>query len=165
MIVQIDDCFIGMIFKGNQLVKNTIPLREEEIFKFFNDEVAGNPEEEYREIAEIILKLYFGEMSDREAREIINYRLEVPNFTKKVLDIVKEIEFGEVLTYGDIAKKLNTSPRAVGMALKRNPLPLIIPCHRVVAKNSLGGYSYGVEKKKFILERERLNKRFMNMNK
>jgi len=155
MIVQIGDYFVGMIFKGNQLVKNTIPLREEEIFKFFNDVVVGNPEEEYREIAEIILKLYFAEVDDKEAREIINYRLEVPNFTKKVLDIVKDIEFGDTLTYGDIAKKLNTSPRAVGMALKRNPLPLIIPCHRVVAKNSLGGYSYGVEKKKFILERER----------
>jgi len=165
MIVKVNSYFVGMIFKGNRLVKNTIPLKREEIFKFFNDEVINNPKEEYIEIAEIILKLYFGEMSDKEAREIINYRLEVPSFTKKVLDIVKEIEFGEVLTYGDIAKKLNTSPRAVGMALKRNPLPLIIPCHRVVAKNSLGGYSYGVEKKKFILERERLNKRFMNMNK
>ena len=165
MIVQIGDYFVGMIFKGNQLVRNTIPLKGEEIFKFFNGEVIDNPKEEYMKIAETILKLYFGEMSDREARKLINCRLEVPNFTKKVLDIVKDIEFGDTLTYGDIAKKLNTSPRAVGMALKRNPLPLIIPCHRVVAKNSLGGYSYGVEKKKFILERERLNKRFMNMNK
>ena len=159
MIVQIGDYFVGMIFKGNQLVRNTIPLKGEEIFKFFNGVVVNNPKEEYVEIAETILKLYFGEMSDREARNLINYRLEVPNFTKKVLDIVKDIEFGDTLTYGDIAKKLNTSPRAVGMALKRNPLPLIIPCHRVVAKNSLGGYSYGVEKKKFILEMERLNKK------
>lgn len=98
-------------------------------------------------------------------RELISYKLEVPEFTKKVLDIVKDIEFGKTLTYGDIAKKLNTSPRAVGMALKRNPLPLIIPCHRVVAKNSLGGYSYGLDKKKFILERERLNMVSFKFNK
>ncbi|ADC69441.1 methylated-DNA/protein-cysteine methyltransferase [Methanocaldococcus sp. FS406-22] len=161
MIVQIDDYFIGMIFKGNQLVKNTIPLRGEEIFNFINGEVISNPKEEYLKIAEIILKLYFAEIDDKEARELINYKLEVPTFTRKVLDIVKDIEFGETLTYGDIAKKLNTSPRAVGMALKRNPLPLIIPCHRVVAKNSLGGYSYGLDKKKFILERERIkNKKY-----
>ncbi|AIJ04994.1 methyltransferase [Methanocaldococcus bathoardescens] len=159
MIIQIEDYFIGMIFKGNQLVKNTIPLRREEVFKFMNGEIISNPEDEYLKVAEIILELYLGRMDDKEARKIINYKLEVPEFTKKVLDVVKDIEFGDVLTYGDIAKKLNTSPRAVGMALKRNPLPLIIPCHRVVAKNSLGGYSYGLDKKKFILERERLNKK------
>ena len=158
MIIQIDDYFIGMIFKGNQLVRNTIPLKSDEIFKFINGKVIDNPEDEYLKVAEIILKLYFAEIDDKKAREIINYKLEVPAFTKKVLDIVKDIEFGSVMTYGDIAKKLNTSPRAVGMALKRNPLPLIIPCHRVVAKNSLGGYSYGLDKKKFVLERERLKK-------
>jgi methylated-DNA-[protein]-cysteine S-methyltransferase len=159
MIVEADNYFVGMIFKGNRLVKNTVPLKRDEVFKFFNGAIVDNPEEEYLKVAELILKLYLGEISDKKARKLIDYQLEVPNFTKKVLDIVKEIEFGEVLTYGDIAKKLNTSPRAVGMALKRNPLPLIIPCHRVVAKNSLGGYSYGVEKKKFILEMERLNKK------
>lgn len=157
-IVHIEDYFIGMIFKGNQLVRNTIPLRKEEIFKFFNGKIVENPEGKYLETAEILLKLYLGEMDDKEARNIINYKLEVPEFTKKVLEIVKNIEFGETICYRDIAKKLNTSPRAVGISLKRNPLPLIIPCHRVVAKNSLGGYSYGVEKKKFILERERLKK-------
>ncbi|GEM_PF-1445738 len=158
MIIQIDDYFIGMIFKGNQLVRNTIPLKSDEIFKFINGKVIDNPEDEYLKVAEIILKLYFAEIDDKKAREIINYKLEVPAFTKKVLDVVKDVEFGSVITYGDIAKKLNTSPRAVGMALKRNPLPLIIPCHRVVAKNSLGGYSYGLDKKKFVLERERLKK-------
>ncbi len=158
MIIQIDDYFIGMVFKGNQLVRNTIPLKRDEIFKFINGKVIDNPEDEYLKMAEIILKLYFAEIDDKKAREIINYKLEVPAFTKKVLDVVKDIEFGSVITYGDIAKKLNTSPRAVGMALKRNPLPLIIPCHRVVAKNSLGGYSYGLDKKKFVLERERLKK-------
>ncbi|XRP97018.1 methylated-DNA--[protein]-cysteine S-methyltransferase [Methanocaldococcus sp. 16A] len=155
-IVQIKDYFIGIVFKDNQLVKNTIPLRREEISKFFNGEISR--ESKYLRVAEIILELYLGKMDDKEARRIINYKLEVSEFTKKVLDVVKDIEFGEVLTYGDIAKKLNTSPRAVGRALKANPLPLIIPCHRVVAKNSLGGYSYGVDKKRFILEIEKIRK-------
>ena len=44
-------------------------------------------------------------------------------------------------TYGQIARQLNTSPRAIGQACKRNPLPLLIPCHRVVAESSIGGYA------------------------
>lgn len=156
MIIQIEEYFIGMIFKGNQLVRNTIPLRREEIFNFMDGEVVSNPEDEHLKVAEIILKLYFAEIDDKKVRELISYKLEVPEFTKKVLDIVKDIEFGKTLTYGDIAKKLNTSPRAVGMALKRNPLPLIIPCHRVVAKNSLGGYSYGLDKKKIYLRERKI---------
>ncbi|MEN2985217.1 MAG: methylated-DNA--[protein]-cysteine S-methyltransferase, partial [Thermodesulfovibrionaceae bacterium] len=55
-----------------------------------------------------------------------------------------------------IAKKLQTSPRAVGQALKRNPLPIIIPCHRVIKSNGeLGGYSLGVETKKWLVEHEK----------
>ena len=78
-------------------------------------------------------------------------------FVLSVLEIVKEIPYGNTRTYSDIAKKLNTSPRAVGQALKRNPIPVIIPCHRVVAKNGIGGFSYGVELKKALLKLEGLN--------
>lgn len=58
MIIQIEEYFIGMIFKGNQLVRNTIPLRREEIFNFMDGEVVSNPEDEHLKVAEIILKLY-----------------------------------------------------------------------------------------------------------
>jgi len=51
---------------------------------------------------------------------------------------------------------LNTSPRAVGQALKVNPLPLIIPCHRVITTNgAIGGYSLGIKVKKWLLEHEK----------
>lgn len=56
------------------------------------------------------------------------------------MELIK-IPLGEVVTYGALAKKLKTSARAVGNACRKNPLPIIIPCHRVVAKNSIGGYS------------------------
>ncbi|WP_457613621.1 methylated-DNA--[protein]-cysteine S-methyltransferase [Methanocaldococcus sp.] len=159
MIVQIKDYFIGMVFKGNRLVKNTIPLREEEIFRFYNGKILDRPSKMYTKVGKIILKLYFADLDDRIARDIVDYELNVSPFTRKVLEEVKKIKFGETVSYGDIAKILNTSPRAVGVALSKNPLPLIIPCHRVVAKNSLGGYSYGIEKKKFILEMEQIKKR------
>lgn len=76
-------------------------------------------------------------------------------FQKRVWEEVRKIPYGEVRTYGEIAKKLGTSPRAVGRALAENPLPLYIPCHRVVAKNKLGGFSAGLEWKEYLLRIER----------
>lgn len=62
-------------------------------------------------------------------------------FQQRVWKALLEIPAGTTVTYADLAKKLKTSPRAVGNACRRNPIPIIIPCHRVVAKNHLGGYS------------------------
>lgn len=73
----------------------------------------------------------------------IPFRIKGSDFMVEVLEETLKIPYGEVRTYSDIAKKLETSPRAVGQALKRNPLPVIIPCHRVVAKNGMGGYTVG----------------------
>ena len=61
------------------------------------------------------------------------------------------IPFGEVRTYGELAKDLNSSPRAVGQALGANPLPILIPCHRIVAINGLGGFACGEEWKRKLL--------------
>ncbi len=81
-------------------------------------------------------------------------------FQKKVLRELSLIPYGETVTYGEIAKKLNSSPRAVGNACRRNPIPLIIPCHRVVAANGLGGYDGDtaggrLSIKRFLLQHEK----------
>ena len=76
------------------------------------------------------------------------------NFSKKILEEVRKIEYGKVRTYGEIAKDTKTSPRAVGAALRANRVPVIVPCHRVVAKNGLGGYSLGVDLKLKLLKLE-----------
>ncbi len=81
-------------------------------------------------------------------------KLDVSDFTLKVLNFVRKIPYGKTVTYSYIASKLSSSPRAVGQALKRNPVPVLIPCHRVVAKNGIGGYSEGVSIKKALLELE-----------
>jgi methylated-DNA-[protein]-cysteine S-methyltransferase len=54
---------------------------------------------------------------------------------------LQKIPFGKVKTYGELAKILNTSARAVGNACRRNPVPLIVPCHRIVAATGIGGYA------------------------
>ncbi|OIO69129.1 MAG: cysteine methyltransferase [Zetaproteobacteria bacterium CG1_02_53_45] len=66
-----------------------------------------------------------------------------------------EIPAGEVRTYGELARLLHTSPRAMGQALGANPLPILIPCHRVIAADGLGGFACGVEWKKKLLKFER----------
>lgn len=78
-------------------------------------------------------------------------------FQKKVWSLIEEIPFGETRTYGTLAKQLGNSnlARAVGNACNRNPVALLIPCHRVVGKNNLGGFAGGSEIKEQLLELER----------
>jgi len=76
------------------------------------------------------------------------------DFSGRVLEIVRGISFGKVRSYFDIANEVKTSPRAVGVAMKMNRVPVIVPCHRVVARNGIGGYSCGVGVKRMLLELE-----------
>ena len=83
-------------------------------------------------------------------------------FREAVWDTLRTIPFGQVVTYGEIAARLagkrgagTVSARAVGGAVGRNPISLIIPCHRVVGANgSLTGYAGGIDKKRFLLSLE-----------
>ena len=75
----------------------------------------------------------------------VDLQLQVTPFQHKVLTELQKIPYGETRTYGDIAKKLKTSARAVGNACRNNPLPIVIPCHRVVAANGIGGYDGATE--------------------
>jgi O-6-methylguanine DNA methyltransferase len=77
-------------------------------------------------------------------------------FQKKALDRVRSIPYGTVRTYGSIAASMGRpgASRAVGKANATNPLPLVIPCHRVVAASGLGGYAGGLRLKKRLLDIE-----------
>lgn len=77
-------------------------------------------------------------------------------FQKRVWDSLRSIPYGQTLSYGEIAEKLGwTSARAVGSAVGRNPISLIIPCHRVLgADGSLTGYAGGIDRKRRLLELE-----------
>ena len=59
---------------------------------------------------------------------------------QKIWHALQTIPCGKTITYGELAQKIGTSPRVVGNACRRNPIPIVIPCHRVVAKTMLGGY-------------------------
>ena len=65
-------------------------------------------------------------------------------FELRVWQLMSDIPYGETRTYGELARDLAAAPRAVGQACGRNPLPILIPCHRVLAADGrLGGYSGG----------------------
>ena len=101
-------------------------------------------------------KLYFNGVLNT-----FNCKLEISKgtrFQKKVWETLQEIPYGETRSYKSIAKSIGKPKaiRAVGNANGKNPLPIIIPCHRVIQENgTLGGYTGGVYIKKFLLFLER----------
>jgi len=79
------------------------------------------------------------------------------DFDRKVWLALKEIPYGETRTYKWLAERVRrpTACRAVGQALSRNPIPIILPCHRIIESDgSIGGYSSGVDIKRRLLEIE-----------
>ena len=76
-------------------------------------------------------------------------------FQRRVWDALLAIPYGETRTYGELAAALRSSPRAVGSAVGKNPISVIIPCHRVLgADGSLTGYAGGLDRKRALLELE-----------
>ena len=62
-------------------------------------------------------------------------------FEKRVWSAMQKIPYGETRCYGDLAADIDSAPRPVGRACGHNPIPIVIPCHRVLARGGLGGYS------------------------
>ena len=75
---------------------------------------------------------------------------------RRVWDVLLDIPFGETVTYGEVAQRAGSprSARAVGHAVGRNPVCIIVPCHRVVAAGGLGGYAGGLDNKRWLLAHE-----------
>jgi len=78
------------------------------------------------------------------------------DFQCRVWLALQAIPAGEVRTYGELAAQLNSSPRAVGNACRQNPIPLIIPCHRVVSASGIGGFAGQLEGKKITIKQQLL---------
>lgn len=80
-------------------------------------------------------------------------------FQRRVWRALQQIPVGTVTTYGELARQLDSSARAVGGACRANPVPLFVPCHRVVSAEGLGGFSgesrgYPIETKRWLLVHE-----------
>ena len=87
----------------------------------------------------------------------LDWRLSHPGFYRRVLRATARVPFGEVITYGDAARRAGNSRafRAAGTALGSNPIPIVVPCHRVIRSGGdIGNYGGGPEMKRFLLELE-----------
>ena len=99
------------------------------------------------------------EKSKEKFKLDLNLELTGTTFKKRVWAVLQKIPAGKVKTYGEVAKQLNSSARAVGNACRANPIPLIVPCHRVIAKTGIGGFSgeingASIDRKRWLLAHE-----------
>lgn len=106
---------------------------------------------------------YFNGRLKRFDQEII--LLSGTDFERSVWLTLREIPYGETRTYKWLAERIGrpTSIRAVGKALSKNPIPIVLPCHRVIESDgSIGGYSSGIERKRRLLNLEYFNRGLSN---
>lgn len=109
------------------------------------DRVSEDEEEVRRQLQEY-------KNSDRKSFDL---EVSFPDgFIGEVMKEMSQIPYGETRSYGEIAENIESAAVAVGQACGKNPVPLIVPCHRVVGENSIGGYAYGEEVKQKLLELE-----------
>lgn len=121
------------------------------------DAADGSPgTDEVLDAAEAQLAEYFAGERREFDLPLANDGLE---FHQKVWRELRTIPYGQTRSYGDIARQLgydSVVSRAVGAACGANPLPIVVPCHRVVAADGgLTGYAGGIERKRFLLDLER----------
>lgn len=142
------------IFKDTKIGFITLEFdRDKIILLSFGKNIEANKSEnfEFLEIEEYLLgnRKEFSKKYDFES-------LGLSGFQSRVLNEVSKIEYGETATYKEIAQRVGAPKayRAVGSACKKNPLPIFIPCHRVVKSQGIGGYIGGAELKKFLLKLE-----------
>ncbi len=128
-IFNTDVATIGLVFEGSKLTK----------VDYLTEQANKRPADKWVDNVKVKIEKYLDPESKEKGLKV-DVSLNVTPFQLKVLNQLQLIPYGETRTYGEIAKILNSSPRAVGNACRNNPVPIIIPCHRVVAANGIGGY-------------------------
>lgn len=133
-------------FSGDTLVKiNFQDSPPEEL----SSSVSGREKKLHQQLTE-----YF---EGSRSRFDLSLSPEGTSFQKQVWQRLAKIPYGQTISYGELARRLNdpNKMRAVGRANGQNPLPIIIPCHRVIGSNgTLTGYSGGIKRKKWLLRHE-----------
>lgn len=109
------------------------------------------------------LDAYF---QDKDILPIPELELRGTNFQKSVWSALSHIKYGETATYTDIAEYIGCkSPRPVATAIAQNPIIIMLPCHRVIAKNGdISGFAAGVERKKWLLKHEAATKMLFSLS-
>ncbi len=121
---------------------------------------AHNIESEKNEVAVVYQQLngYLDQVIQTFDLDVMPHGTE---YQQRVWQAIAQIPFGETRTYSQLARQIGSGPRAVANACGANMLPLVIPCHRVLAQNGLGGFMQskpdGLRVKKWLLQHEGVN--------
>ncbi|UCH50074.1 MAG: methylated-DNA--[protein]-cysteine S-methyltransferase [Betaproteobacteria bacterium] len=100
------------------------------------------PAEPSSEFAREVIRQIESYLADPRFRFDLPLEIKGSEFRRRVWQVMCQIPPGQTLTYGEVAKRLDSAPRAVGGACGDNKIPLVIPCHRVVARNGIGGFMH-----------------------
>ena len=157
--------FCGIAWSDAGIARFQLPTKSAEaterlLLRRVPDAVPGQPPAEVAEAVAAVQRYFAGEQTD-----FSGFKLDLDDqdeFFRRIYAAARQVAWGSTTTYGALAKELGAGPevaRDVGQAMARNPVALIIPCHRVIREDkSLGGYRWGLERKKKLLARERLNR-------
>ncbi len=150
-VVKRDGCIISLC-----LSENDVYQEHREIVKRFPTAVESD--QSFKTLRTLLHRYLKGQPVDFDIEVDIS---DLPEFTQKVLEELRRIPYGETRSYSEIGVLAGCpkGSRAIGQALKRNPVPIIIPCHRVIRHDgSLGGFSLGEKIKKRLLFLEGVKK-------
>jgi methylated-DNA-[protein]-cysteine S-methyltransferase len=155
--------FCGIAWNGFAIIALQLPTKsadtaERLLRRRAAGAVAGSPPPAVAEVVTSVKRYFDGEEADFSAVEL-DLNAQEP-FARQIYEAARRVRWGHTTTYGALAKQLGAGPEAareVGQAMARNPVPLIIPCHRVLAAGSrIGGFSApgGSAAKRRMLELE-----------
>lgn len=156
--LETDFGWIALATRAGKLVRSTLPKNSREAA--LADAQAGlsdghvEDRNAFGELPSRLIAYFAGERVDFSDVEI---DLGAPGrFLETVQRACREVPYGTLITYGDLATAAGNrrAARAAGTAMARNPLPIIVPCHRVVASDGIGGFAVGLEWKRKLLRLE-----------
>ncbi|MDP6782345.1 MAG: methylated-DNA--[protein]-cysteine S-methyltransferase [Dehalococcoidia bacterium] len=147
--------WVGLLASSRGLMRLALPHQDREEVLREMGQLADSPQNPSA----------FGDLPQRITGYFSGERVRFPDavdldgsspFQRQVMDRLRHIPYGETRSYGWVAQAVGVpkGPRAVGQAAARNPVPLIIPCHRLVSHNGLGGFSGGLDLKRMMLRLE-----------
>ena len=163
----IDGCYqkrsnvwFGAAVKHNQVFAADFSLEEPDVRRLQGKlphntpfQVVKEPNQFLAKVLDALEEIYSGK--DRESYGFKIALNHLSGYTQKVLNCTRMVPVGYVTTYGAVAKAAGGIARSVGRVEASNPVPLLIPCHRVVCSDlSIGGYGHGTQTKMEILRRE-----------
>ncbi|MBI4827392.1 MAG: methylated-DNA--[protein]-cysteine S-methyltransferase [Nitrospinae bacterium] len=155
--VRLRSGYAGVAFSGNGVVKIILPGLDRDRLRKLLSPWAGSPPSWAGDLAERVKRYFAGERVEFD--DPVDMR-GAGEFARRIYTELRRVKWGEMVTYGGLAARVGnpSAARAVGMVMAKNPVPLIVPCHRVARSDGgLGGFSApgGVDFKKTMLALER----------